>query len=185
MRKVLKIVCYFLYYGFIQYLPRPYELGPIGRFSHWLRYLVCRPLMASSEGKFGIQRRANFGGGSRIHLSYCANLGENLRIIGNGHLYVGKHVMIGPDVMIITSDHKILPEGFDGYVNKAVVIDDYAWIGARAIILKGVNIGKWAVIGAGAVVTKNVPDYAVVGGNPAKIIRFRKKLEDKYSTQVN
>jgi len=97
-----------------------------------------------------------------------------LRIVGNGHVYVGKHVMMGPDVVIITSDHKILPEGFNGYINKDVIIGDYAWIGARAIILKGVKIGKWAIVGAGAVVTKDVPDYAIVAGNPAKIIRFRK-----------
>jgi len=50
MRKILKIICYFIYYGFVQYLPRPYEMGFIGRFSHWLRWVVCRPLIASHEG---------------------------------------------------------------------------------------------------------------------------------------
>lgn len=181
MNKILKFICYFIYYGFAQYLPRTYELGPLGRFSSWLRWIVCRPLMASHERKFHIERRANFGGGGKIYLSYCASLGENLRIMGNGHVYVGKHVMIGPDVMIITSDHKILPEGFGGYIDRDVVIGDYAWICARVIILKGVKIGKWAVVGAGAVVTKDVPDYAVVGGQAAKIIYFRKKVTSEKS----
>jgi maltose O-acetyltransferase len=82
--------------------------------------------------------------------------------------------MMGPDVMIITEDHKILSDKFDGYVSEDVVISDHAWIGARAIILKGVKIGKYAVIGAGSVVTHNVGDYEIWAGNPAKLIKKRK-----------
>ena len=53
-----------------------------------------------------------------------------------------------------------------------IVIKDKAWIGFNCIIMKGVTIGEGAVIGAGSVVTKDVPDYAVVGGNPAQIIKY-------------
>lgn len=53
-----------------------------------------------------------------------------------------------------------------------MVISDDAWIGLNAIILKGVKIGKGAIVGAGSVVTKNVPDMAVVAGNPARIIKM-------------
>ena len=56
-----------------------------------------------------------------------------------------------------------------------VYIGDDVWIGARVIILPGRKIGEGVIIGAGAVVTKDVPDYAVVGGNPAKVIKFRNK----------
>jgi len=55
-----------------------------------------------------------------------------------------------------------------------VVIGDYVWIGDRAIILQGVIVGEHAIIAAGTVVTKDVPPYAIVGGNPAKIIKMRK-----------
>ena len=65
---------------------------------------------------------------------------------------------------------------FDDY--KPIHIGNDVWIGARAIILDGVNIGHGAVIAAGAVVTKNVPPYAIVGGVPAKIIRYRQSQED-------
>jgi maltose O-acetyltransferase len=63
-------------------------------------------------------------------------------------------------------------QGID--VERPIVIDDDVWIGARVIILPGVHIGTGAVIGAGAVVTKDVPAYAVVGGNPARVIKMRK-----------
>ena len=53
-----------------------------------------------------------------------------------------------------------------------IIIKDKAWIGFNCIIMKGVTIGEGAVIGAGSVVTKNVPDYAIVGGNPAKVIKY-------------
>jgi serine acetyltransferase len=54
-----------------------------------------------------------------------------------------------------------------------IIIKDDVWIGANAIILSGVTIGQGALIGAGAVVTKDVPPYAIVGGNPAKVIKYR------------
>lgn len=64
--------------------------------------------------------------------------------------------------------------GEQGSVVKEVSIGNDVWIGMRSIIMPGVTIGNGVVIGAGAVVTKDVPDYAVVGGVPARIIKFRK-----------
>lgn len=86
--------------------------------------------------------------------------------------------MMGPDVVILTHTHNIertdIPMGAQGSRVAKVVIGNDVWIGMRSIIMPGVNIGNGVVIGAGAVVTKDIPDYAVVGGVPAKIIRFRK-----------
>lgn len=80
--------------------------------------------------------------------------------------------------MIFHGDHEMsrrdIPMRLQGdSVSKPVVIGDDVWIGARSIILKGVHIGKGAVIAAGAVVTKDVPEYAIVGGVPAKVIKYR------------
>ena len=50
------------------------------------------------------------------------------------------------------------------------------WIGANAVILPGVTVGKGSVVGAGAIVTKDVPEYAIVGGNPAKVIKYRNQM---------
>lgn len=115
--------------------------------------------------------------------NYALKIGNNSGIGENSELYgditIGKDVMMGTGCIIYTRNHKFdsldLPmwkQGFDEV--KPVIIGDDVWIGGRVIILPGVHIGNGAVIGAGAVVTKNVPDYAVVGGNPAKVIKFRK-----------
>lgn len=101
----------------------------------------------------------------------------------HGIINIGNHVMFGPEVHIHGGDHPIDVVGqFMDEVKKntddgAVVIEDDVWIGARAIILKKVTIGKGAVVGAGSVVTKNVPPYAVVVGNPARIIKMRFSAE--------
>ncbi|RLF96514.1 acetyltransferase [Thermococci archaeon] len=174
MRSVKRYLCYFLYYWIAKHLPKSDEFGFIGRACHRFRSAICRPLFKESAKVIGVGKGADFGNGRNIIMKDHANIGVNARIMGLGTVIIGRHVMMGPEVMIITSDHKILPEGFDGYVTEDVEIGDYAWIGARAIILKGVKIGKYAIVGAGSVVTKDVPDYAIVAGVPARILRMRK-----------
>jgi maltose O-acetyltransferase len=61
---------------------------------------------------------------------------------------------------------------------KPVMIGDDVWIGARVIVLPGINIRDHAIVGAGAIVTQDVPAWAIVGGNPAKVIRYRKPMEN-------
>ena len=99
-----------------------------------------------------------------------------------GPLHIGSDVMMGPDVIILTSTHEIsrtdIPMreqgGGTGKEDRTVVIGDDVWIGTRVIILPGVKIGSGAVIAAGAVVSRNVPDFAIVGGIPARVIKMRK-----------
>jgi maltose O-acetyltransferase len=87
-------------------------------------------------------------------------------------LLIGNNVSIAGNVQIFTMEHDIDAPDFHA-IGAPVVIDDYVVIGTRVTILPGVHIGKGAVIASGAVVTKDVQAYAVVGGVPAKLIKFR------------
>lgn len=104
-------------------------------------------------------------------------IGEGCYLHGAGNIRIGNRVGIGPHVSILTSYHD--PEGWEPLLNrplmfKSVVIKEGADIEARAFICAGVTIGKGAIVRAGSVVTKNVPDYAIVQGNPAVIHDYRK-----------
>jgi acetyltransferase-like isoleucine patch superfamily enzyme len=84
---------------------------------------------------------------------------------------IGKRVRIGPYTLIMDSDfHDVYNRSKEGKVNPVVISDD-VWIASRAIILKGVTIGRGSMIAAGSVVTRDVPEYSLVGGVPAKVIR--------------
>lgn len=96
-----------------------------------------------------------------------------------GEIVIGDSVSISHDVRIVTGGHDMNHPAFPGLYEK-IKIDDYAWIGVGATILKNVHIGYGAVVAAGAVVTKNVPPYAVVGGVPAKVIGERDRLQFNY-----
>ncbi|MBL9156704.1 MAG: acyltransferase [Verrucomicrobiales bacterium] len=81
-------------------------------------------------------------------------------------IHVGENVSIGPEATILTLGHDPRSPGFEDK-GGPVKIGDHVWIGYRAIILPGIEIGEGAVVGAGAVVTKDVPPFTIVAGNPA------------------
>lgn len=89
-----------------------------------------------------------------------------------GALTIGDHVDIASDVMIWTSQHDLTDPAF-GAIEKPVTVEDYVFIGPRAIILPGITIGRGAAVAAGAVVTKSVEPEAIVAGVPAKEIGRR------------
>ena len=136
----------------------------------------CGKLILTKCGKnVNIEKGAAFP--SSVELGDNSGIGIRARI--NGKAIIGKDVMMGPDVCIYARNHAFdrtdVPMNQQGFApEKPVVIEDDVWIGARVIVLPGVHIGTGAVIGAGAIVTKDVPDYAVVGGNPARILKMRK-----------
>ncbi len=97
---------------------------------------------------------------------------EKFRLDKRRRLTIGSNVSISSEVMILTATHDVQSPTFAG-MDSPVVIDDYVWIGARAIILPGVRLGRGSVVAAGSVVTGDVPENAIVGGVPARPIGSR------------
>ena len=98
-------------------------------------------------------------------------------IYGHGDVKIGKNVMIAAQSIIVSSNHNFdntsIPMNQQGVSSKGIHISDDVWLGANVKVLDGITIGKGAIIAAGSVVNKNVPDYAIVAGVPAKIIKHR------------
>lgn len=94
-----------------------------------------------------------------------------------GYIKIGNYVHTGVNVMMMAFNHgfytRDIPTKEQDYFEAPIIINDDVWIGAGSIILSGVTIGKGAIIAAGAVVNKDVPDYAIVGGVPAKVLKYR------------
>lgn len=94
-----------------------------------------------------------------------------------GSITIGNYVHTGANVMMLAFNHgfytKDVPTKEQDYMDAPIVIKDDVWIGGGSIILAGVTIGRGAIIAAGAVVNKDVPDYAIVGGVPAKVLKYR------------
>jgi acetyltransferase-like isoleucine patch superfamily enzyme len=89
-----------------------------------------------------------------------------------GGLELGENVSVSPEVVILTAGHQMADPGFRVEL-KRVLIDDYVWIGTRAMIMPGVTLGRGCVVAAGAVVTRDVPPLAVVAGIPAREVARR------------
>ncbi len=92
-----------------------------------------------------------------------------------GGITIGDGSLIGHNVVLATINHDLSPLNNRENHYAPIVIEDHVWIGSNATILPGVMIGRWAVVAAGAVVTKDVEEFTVVGGVPAKEIRKVKK----------
>lgn len=111
--------------------------------------------------------------GKNIHVGNQFLANYNVTILDIMPVNIGYYVMIGPNTLITTVNHPMTPKGQREHlgIGKTVIGND-VWIGGNATILPGVTIGNNVVIAAGAVVTKDVPDNTLIGGIPAKIIRY-------------
>lgn len=116
--------------------------------------------------------RANWGG-RHVHFGNGVYANSNLTLVDDGEIYVGDHVMMGPNVVLCTATHPISPElrYKQAEYNLPVHIEENVWIGGGVFVMPGVTIGKNSVIGAGSVVTKDIPANVVAAGNPCRVMR--------------
>ena len=105
----------------------------------------------------------------RVKIGRNVYIGSNLLTMARGGITIEDGAWIAANVQLLTNNHDLYDRAV--LLCKPILIKEDAWIGAGATILPGVCIGKHAVVGAGSVVTRDVPDYAVAVGSPAKIVR--------------
>jgi len=173
-----KLFWFLIYRIFGYYLPKSSSIF-IGKFTRSIRYFLAKRIFKSTGKNVNLEYKAKFGLGQSIIIGDNSGIGVNARIPSN--TIIGNNVMMGPDCLILPSNHRFddinVPMIFQGFtISKQTIIKDDVWIGARVTILPGKVIGNGVVIGAGSVVTRDLEDFGIYGGNPARLIRFRNNI---------
>lgn len=166
---------FFLYWLLASWLPRN---------SFFILFKKCRELFEKWMMGSNCGQHVNINHGAEI--STMARLGDysdiGINCLLEGPVYVGKNVMIAPNCKFYTRNHNYyrtdIPMNRQGLSEpQTITVGDDVWFGTNCLIMSGVKIGSGAIIGAGSVVTKDIPQYAVAVGNPAKVIKY--KIEEK------
>ena len=145
----------------------------------WIRRWWGKLILEHVGDNVNIEHGAHFT--PNVCLGNGSGIGVDFEL--NGPVTIGNNVLMGPEVVVYTLNHRyedsnipIVLQGFSPM--KRVVIGDDVWIGRRVMIMPGCHIGKDSVLAAGAVVTKDVPEYSIVGGVPAKVIGTRRAANE-------
>jgi maltose O-acetyltransferase len=148
----------------------------VGRVpSHYFRLFMYKYIFKIKIGKQStIHWRAKFFAPANIKIGNNSIIGNDVFLDGRGGIEIGNNVNIAGETSIFTWEHDPDSPTFD-VRGGSVKIEDHVYIGYRVTILPGVVIKKGAVVATGAVVTKDVPEYTIVGGVPAKFIRNRSR----------
>lgn len=173
------------------------RLSRLNSYITKMRFMVWGWRFESHGLRCGLERGVRIQGGVRIHLGDRVTLRRGTMMGGNGVLKIGSRTtinedtiigctqsvtigddcMVAPRVYILDVDHEYssrsIPISEQGYRTSPISIGNGVWIGAYAVILRGVTIGQGAIIGAHSVVTRDVPAFAIAAGIPARIISMR------------
>lgn len=169
-----KVSCLILYHYFAKYLPSN-KLGKM------IRYSVCKRIFKKCGKNVNVERLANFGSGLDIEIGDNSGIGINACIPSNTK--IGNDVMMGPNCYILPHNHAFdrtdIPMWQQGNTEKRkTIIGDDVWIGRNVTMTPGRIIRRGSIIAACAVLTKDFPEYSIVGGNPAKLIKSRLNEEN-------
>lgn len=167
----------------LKFFKKKIKYASIGKNSY-----IYNPMIISDAKKISIGNNVKVLDNARIsiydnekneiivHIDNDCYIGYNFSILAKEKVCIEKNVLIASNVLISSENHGMDPECGLSYmdqplVGKNVRIGEGTWIGEKVCILPGVNIGKKCIVGAGSVVTKSMPDYSIVGGNPAKVLK--------------
>jgi acetyltransferase-like isoleucine patch superfamily enzyme len=141
---------------------------------HFIRHFVYRLFgLELGEGSV-VYGGAELRAPHKIKIGHHSLIGHQAILDGRGELVIGNNVNFSTGVWIWTAQHN-MDEPYFRVEHGKVVIEDYAWVSCRTVILPGTRIGEGAVVAAGAVVKGDIPPYSVVGGVPAKVIGQRNR----------
>ncbi|WP_312922329.1 acyltransferase [Stutzerimonas nitrititolerans] len=171
------------------------RLGPDIPFTHWKLYFKSKMVNLCKEKFLNFGDNSEFRAGAYADACSKIHIGSNVVIRPGsfifaepsgekGRIIIEDNVLIGSGVHIYASNHAFEDSSTDIFYQgqqegRCVFLRKGCWIGANAIILPGVTIGKNSVVGAGSVVTKDVPDFSVAVGNPARVIKATNSQCDK------
>ena len=168
----IKVILSYIGLKLLNILPDNHSVINVGQKR--ARLFFAKFYMSQCGHNCNIQKQTTFS--SRCKIGDNSGIGRYSTLYGP--VTIGNNVMMGPYCTIYTQNHAFgdlsTPMNTQGFTpEEPVCIDDDVWIGGHCIILPGVKIGQGAIIGAGSVVTHDVPNYAIVGGNPANVIKYR------------
>jgi acetyltransferase-like isoleucine patch superfamily enzyme len=162
--RLMRAFSYYFYNSFLTHFP-----------SYKVRTTYLRRVLGIEIGESTSIHMGCFFAGNNISIGDNTVVARNCYMDGrtfNGFITIKNNVSIAPDCCILSMSHDPNSPTFEG-VCKDVVIEDYVWIGARAMILPGVIMGKGSVLGAASTATKSIPDFAIFAGSPAKEVGKR------------
>lgn len=148
----------------------------------WYRHVLSwylgpdTAVLTGQSVHIGSQRR----NGRKVSIGAGTVIDHNCLLYTVGGLLIGEHVYISPGVWLLTQSRDMNHPAF-AETHQPIVIDDYAWIGARATILGGVTVGRGAVVQAGALVAQDLEPYTIAGGVPARVVGSRELHSPSYS----
>jgi maltose O-acetyltransferase len=164
MRKIKRLVRalqFYLYNHFLSNVP-----------AYFIRHWYLKVILGYQLGGNLAVHMGCFFTGKKVSIGNNTVINRKCYLDGRGALVIGNNVSISPQSYIISMTHDGQSSDFAS-IRTTTQIDDYAWLGARSLILPGVHLGVGCIIGAGSVVTKDVPPYTIVAGSPARKIGRR------------
>ena len=145
-------------------------MNPLRKLSYY--FLQLKGLIVFGK-RVGILGNFTVVNPSNVTIGKHCGINKDVFILGHHRVDIGDYVVLSARVMLIDTGLELAGfanKDFPAHVDGPVCIEDGAWIGAGAIVLPGVTVGRKSVVGAGSVVTRDVPPYSVVAGNPARVI---------------
>jgi acetyltransferase-like isoleucine patch superfamily enzyme len=147
----------------------------------WLRSRTLRHFLRAFGDHTDIADNFRLRNAQMISIGHHCNFGESVSINGGGGVTIGNYVGFGPGVKIWSVNHRYenpdIPWFEQGYEKAPVVIEDDVWLAANCFVMPGVTVGRGAIVSAGTVLMKSVPPFAIVAGNPGRVVGWRKRPE--------